>query len=91
MTTALSPLAGRLLCPTCMFCFQGNAKEIIKGVDGENLGKPSQPEASSLNGQIGSPSSSSMPRISEAVSGAREPAYTRSVDEGIGSGNQSPS
>jgi len=36
-------------------------KKVIKGVDGENLGKPPHLEASSLNGQIGSPPSSSMP------------------------------
>jgi len=32
-----------------MFCFQGNAKEGYKEVGGENLGKPSHPEASNLN------------------------------------------
>ena len=36
-------------------------RKVIKGVDGENLGKPPHPEASSLNGQISSPPSSSMP------------------------------
>jgi len=61
----------------------------IKGNDGENLGKPSHPEALSRCGQIGSPPSLSLPeRIRGRELVALEPADTRSVSVGPALGNQ---
>jgi len=88
VTTASEYLTGRLLCPPLYVLFpresQGSG---IKGIDGEDLGSRPTLRPQAVRRLAPRPLRQDR-RVSEAVSAAREPVYTRLVGENPGSGNQ---